>query len=329
MTESETAQYSERKKGLHPRNPHRFRYNFVELTASCPELSEYVSVNNYGDESIDFADPSAVKTLNYALLKTYYGISFWDIPDKYLCPPVPGRADYIHYIADLLASRRGDTIPMGKQVSILDIGVGANCIYPIIGTGSYDWRFTGTDIDPVSIEASQKIINSNSRLAGSVELRLQKSDKDIFNGIIKTDDSFDAVICNPPFHSSPEDAASGTLRKLNNLNRNKKTEPLLNFGGQNRELWTPGGEETFIRRMIYESSLIPEKCLWFTTLVSKKTTLPGLYKALKKTNAVEIKKINMAQGNKISRIIAWSYLDRNQQRAWDLKRSEKPDKEKD
>jgi 23S rRNA (adenine1618-N6)-methyltransferase len=317
---SKTENHSDLKKGLHPRNPHRFRYNFPELIKSSPELAPYVTVNQYGNESINFADPYAVKALNRALLKHFYGVSNWDIPDNYLCPPIPGRADYIHYLADLLASGNEGTIPRGKNISILDIGTGANCVYPLIGSREYGWHFTGTDIDTVSIGSAQKIIDSNTSLSDYITLRLQKTPSAIFSGIIKQDEFFDAVICNPPFHSSPEEAKMGTLRKLSNLNLKKTTDVTLNFGGQNMELWTPGGEETFVRRMIEESTEIHNNCLWFTTLISKKTTLPGIYKLLKKVKAADVRTINMSQGQKTSRIAAWSFMNKDQQRKWAIER---------
>jgi len=304
------------KTGLHPRNPHKFRYDFNKLIQCCSELAQYVSVNQYGDESVDFSNPHAVKTLNRALLIQFYGISYWDIPENYLCPPIPGRADYIHYIADLLGSCNGGVIPRDKSISVLDVGVGANCVYPIIGSHEYGWYFTGTDIDPVSISSSQKIIDSNSSLNNLINLRLQRSRTNIFLNIIKPDEFFDVTICNPPFHSSQEEAAAGTLRKLNNLNTIKVKKPVLNFGGQNRELWTPGGEELFVNNMIKESSSFAKQCLWFTTLISKKSNLPGICKILKKFNAVEVRTINMAQGQKISRMAAWTFMSKNEQKKW-------------
>jgi 23S rRNA (adenine1618-N6)-methyltransferase len=90
------------KNELHPRNAHNERYDFDALINSCGELREFVAPNKYGDQSVNFSDPLAVKTLNKALLKHFYGIGYWDLPNSYLCPPIPGRADYIHYIADLL-----------------------------------------------------------------------------------------------------------------------------------------------------------------------------------------------------------------------------------
>jgi 23S rRNA A1618 N6-methylase RlmF len=51
--------------------------------------------------------------------------------NHYLCPPFLEETDYIHYIADLLASSNNGIIPK-HAVQGLDIGVGANCIYPIM-----------------------------------------------------------------------------------------------------------------------------------------------------------------------------------------------------
>lgn len=305
-----------KKAGLHPRNRHRALYDFTELTKSSPELAKFVSVNKYNDRSIDFADPLAVKTLNKALLKYFYGINYWDIPKNYLCPPIPGRADYIHYMADVLASCNNNIIPKGGQIKCLDIGVGANCVYPIIGNKEYGWKFVGSDIDEVAIRSAEKIITSNASLIDNVEVRLQKNPSVIFENIIHEKEKFDLTICNPPFHSSLAEAQAGTLRKLNNLGSKKVSKAILNFGGQNAELWTKGGELAFVRQMIMQSSEILYTCFWFSSLVSKSSNLPGIYDALKKVNAFEVRTIDMTQGNKISRIVTWTFLNSSQQNEW-------------
>lgn len=305
------------KTNLHPRNPHRFRYDFSLLIESLPELKHFVSINEHNIETIDFSNPEAVKTLNKALLITYYNIKYWDIPKNYLCPPIPGRADYIHYIADLLASSNNGVIPQGNTVEGLDIGIGANCIYPIIGNSVYGWNFVGTDIDEKAIENCSKIIEGNPRLIDSISLQQQNESRFIFKNIITPEDKFAFTICNPPFHSSPEEASKSALRKVNNLENTKKTtKAVLNFGGQNAELWCEGGELGFITQMIYESTKYPMQCLWFTTLVSKQSHLTSIYKTLNKANVVEIKTIDMAQGQKISRIVAWTFLSEKQQKEW-------------
>ncbi len=282
------------KTNLHPRNPHRGRYDFKQLIAGSPELAAFVALNAYGDESINFADPSAVKALNRALLNLVYGIKDWDIPAQYLCPPIPGRADHLHFLADLLADSNGGVIPRGDSIRVLDIGVGANCVYPLIGNREYGWQFVGTDIDPAAIDNAQRIVDVNG-LNAAITLRLQASPAAIFSGVVQADEVFDLSMCNPPFHASLAEARSGTQRKWGNLGRDaeyknalgKKKIPVLNFGGQGVELCCEGGEEAFVCRMIEESARLPGSCMWFTTLISKSASLPGVYRALKRAGVLD------------------------------------------
>jgi 23S rRNA (adenine1618-N6)-methyltransferase len=303
------------KAKLHPRNRNRGRYDFAELIAVSPELANFAAPNIYGDESIDFANPTAVKILNQAILKLFYGIGNWDIPHGFLCPPIPGRADYIHYIADLLASCNGGKIPCGKLVTCLDIGVGANCIYPLVGTCEYGWKFIGTDIDAVSIANGTQIIEANPHLKGLINLRLQPNPTEIFRGIID-DEIIDVSICNPPFHSSQADATAAAIKKSSNLTQKRVKNPTLNFGGTSNELWCEGGEEKFIEKMIAESLEFRASCFWFTSLVSKQTHLKSVYSALDKAKVAEVKTIPTGQGNKISRIVAWTFWDEKLRKVW-------------
>jgi len=304
------------KDKLHPRNKHRERYDFKQLIKSCPELDQFVKLNAYKNESIDFFNPQAVKMLNTALLKHFYNIDSWDVPQGYLCPPIPGRADYIHHIADLLNIDKKEILRNGIQIRCLDIGVGASCIYPIIGNMEYGWTFVGSDTDPTAIHSANKIIDQNPSLKGKIELRLQSNPRNIFQGIIRKEECFDMTICNPPFHKSLAEAQEGTLRKLRNLKQKKVTKPTLNFGGQCNELWCKGGEAQFAHDMIFQSKEFAASCFWFSTLISKQSNLDGIYKTLKRVNAVKVKTIPMGQGNKISRIVAWTFLTEEQLKKW-------------
>ncbi|QDQ26908.1 23S rRNA (adenine(1618)-N(6))-methyltransferase RlmF [Chitinimonas arctica] len=312
------------KTGLHPRNAHRARYDFPRLLAVSPELAAYAAKNVHGDVSVDFADPAAVKALNRALLQLHYGIAQWDIPPQYLCPPIPGRADYLHYVADLLADCKGGGVPRGDTVQVLDIGVGANCIYPIIGRHEYGWRFVGTDIDTQALASAQAIVDGNPGLRGGVELRLQASPTAILDGVLLDQEWFDLCICNPPFHASEQEATASTQRKWRNLGKDKAggNSPVLNFGGQAGELWCEGGEEAFILRMVEESSRQPTRCFWFTTLVSKAASLPAIYRALEQVGVWDSRTMEMTQGQKQSRIVAWTFCDERQQNAWRVLRRE-------
>lgn len=312
---------SQAKEGLHPSNRHRERYDFAALTQSCPALAPFLSKNAYGGTSIDFADPEAVMTLNRALLIHFYGIQGWDIPPGYLCPPIPGRADYLHHLADLLASSNGGAIPRGPAVRALDIGVGANCIYPLIGHREYGWHFLGSDIDPAGLKSAQRILAANPDLGEDIQLRLQRSPSHIFQGLLKEEERFDVCLCNPPFHASLREAREGSQRKWRNLGREGSAGKVpLNFGGQGGELHCEGGEAAFIQRMIEESRKIPHQCFWFTTLVSKSANLPGIRNALKRAGVLVSRTIEMAQGQKKSRIVAWTFLDEDQREAWRLER---------
>ena len=310
------AKNTSEKTTLHLRNPHRFRYDFEQLISACSDLKNFVFTNEHKVETIDFSNPEAVKALNKALLISNYDIQNWDIPANYLCPPIPGRADYIHYIADLLATSNNGIIPEGETVAGLDIGIGANCIYPIIGNVAYGWSFVGTDIDEKALQNCKTIIGNNPKLIDAISLQSQVEPRFIFKNIILPEDKFAFTICNPPFHNSAEEALKSALRKVNTLKDIKTSKAVLNFGGQNTELWCNGGEIGFITQMIYESAKYPMQCFWFTTLVSKKDNLKSIYKILNKVSAVEIKTINMAQGQKISRFVAWTFLSETQQKNW-------------
>ncbi len=306
-----TSKDKPQKKQLHPRNQHQGRYNFDNLIIKNPDLESYLQPNPHGDQTIDFSNPEAVKALNSALLKTHYNLEFWDIPEGFLCPPIPGRADYIHYVADLL-NENSSKNPTGKKITILDIGTGANCIYPIIGNYEYNWSFIASDISKKAIASAEEITSNNKKLSSSVNLRLQQNKRFVFEGIIEFGERIDAVICNPPFHSSLKEAQKANNRKTKNL----KLKSNLNFGGHNNELWCQGGELKFIRDMIFESRRFQNKCFWFSTLVSKKENLKSIYRTLNKVEAIEIKTIEMGQGNKSSRIVCWTFLDKEKQQNW-------------
>ncbi|OCG79171.1 23S rRNA (adenine(1618)-N(6))-methyltransferase [Gilliamella sp. Nev6-6] len=305
-----------KKPSLHSRNKHQDGYYFDLLIQTLPSLAQFVKPNGYGNLSIDFADPKAVKMLNKALLLHYYQLSWWDIPDGYLCPPVPGRADYIHSLADLLAQDNGNQIPCGKQVKVLDIGVGANVIYPILGRAEYGWSFVGSDINPIAIKTASLICQANNLLNGYVLCRLQKDKTAIFKHIIKPKEFYMLTLCNPPFHSSEQEALASTRKKLTNLG--KLTSPtqkaVLNFGGQHAELCCQGGESVFITKMIKESVVFKHQCLWFTSLVSKKSSLELIQKQLKATGVIDSKIMPMAQGQKVSRFVAWTFFNKNERK---------------
>lgn len=311
----------------HSRNKHKNGYDFKTLCLSTPELSKHLITKPNEEVTINFSLPEAVKTLNKALLESHYRIKEWELPPNYLCPGVPGRVDYIHYLADLLKSTVNVVDINSNKVKLLDIGTGASCIYPLLGASEYNWKFIASDIDPISIDNANRILSANAQLKNNVTCRLQTDENFVFKGIIHQDEFFAFTLCNPPFHQSQKEANLGSERKWKNLKQHQdnnksiknSSSPTLNFGGQNAELWCEGGEVKFIRNMIRDSKGFRNNVLWFTSLVSKKDNLSAIKLSLKKAKVSQIKVIKMTQGQKITRIICWSFMDDIQQREWAIK----------
>lgn len=286
---------------MHPNNPHADPYNFIELIKANPNLGDYVFTNEYQTNTIDFANAEAVFNLNKALLMHHYDLTDYTLPRGYLCPAVPGRVDYLCYINELLTEQEKPS--KNKRIKGLDVGVGANCIYPIIGAQLFNWSMVGVDIQEASVEAAKHIVSQTPKLKASIEIKHQKENANIFKGVINSNEYYDFTMCNPPFHSSEEEALKGTKRKLWNLSEENRIIA-RNFGGKPNELWCNGGEALFIKRMIKQSKDYKEQVGVFTTLVANKSHLNKLYKLLDKAKASH-KTIIMNIGNKQSRLLVW------------------------
>jgi 23S rRNA (adenine1618-N6)-methyltransferase len=307
---------------MHPRNKYQGRYELQDLRVIYPELEQWIIQHEKAGETLQFSEPGAVTALNKALMLKYYGVSSWDFAPGYLCPPVPGRADYIHHLADLLAE--GGQTPNGPAIKCLDIGIGASGIYPIIGHKEYQWSWVGSDIDQKALNSTSDILVANG-LSEHVRLRLQDRKDLIFYGIIRKHDLFDAIVCNPPFHASMKEALAATKRKVDNLQSGGQFKQ--NFEGMEHELVTPGGEKQFIHRFMQESRRYFRQVLWFTVLVSKEDHLKYLTAKLKSMNPADYRVIDMYQGNKRSRILAWTYQNTHERSEWQWKKQMLGDEE--
>ncbi|CAH1000144.1 Ribosomal RNA large subunit methyltransferase F [Neolewinella maritima] len=278
---------------MHPKNRYRGPYDLAALCALEPELTEHLIRTPDGRTSLDFGTARAVYLLNRTLLKRDYRLAHWDLPKGYLTPPIPGRLDYIHLLADL--------VPQASRV--LDIGTGASLIYPILGSREYGWSFVATDINPVSVKVARAIVSFNSGLS-DVTVRQQTRSECIFQNMILAGEFFDLTMCNPPFHADrPTAVAAGRAkwRKLGTSDRG------LTFGGVDKELHTPGGELRFLHDMIKESKAYARQVGWFTTLVSKKGYLSAARQQLDRLDAREVRVLALDQGNKQMRVLAWCF----------------------
>jgi 23S rRNA (adenine1618-N6)-methyltransferase len=303
------------KPGLHPRNRHAGGYDFQALLKASPELGPFLLRAKHGGLSIDFTDSAAVRALNRALLAEAYAIRGWVLPPGYLCPPIPGRADYVHHLADLLAADTDGAIPRGPAIRALDVGLGTNAIYPLIGHREYGWCFVGSDIDEVALMSAARILAANPGLGEAIQLRRQADRTAIFQGILAPGERFDLTLCNPPFHGSMGEVRAATQAKWRKLGRGAKG-PVRNFGGQGAELWCEGGEVGFLHRMITESADLGDQVRWFTSLVSSSASLPAVHRLLRQVEARDIRTVAMAQGQKQSRFVAWTFLEAEARRSF-------------
>ena len=152
----------------------------------------------------------------------------------------------------------------------------------------------------------------------AISLRLQPNPQKILLDLLESSERFDLTMCNPPFHASLDEATRGSERKWRALGKAdpKRKLPVLNFGGQAAELWCEGGEQRFVTQLIRESIQVGRQILWFSVLVSKASNLPAIQTALKKAGARESQVVDMSQGNKQSRFVAWTFHDKEQQQLW-------------
>lgn len=294
----------ENSLALHPNNPHRGRYNLPKLCQHYPDLARYIIETPSGEHSIDFSQASAVQALNAAILASDYQIAFWQLPPGYLCPPIPGRVDYLYYAADLVTELTAVTNPRGKQFRLLDLGCGANCIYPILASRSFGWRAVGSDIDSTALKVAGAIVKANTNLKGLIELRLQPKATELLFGIVQPGEYYDISVCNPPFYASAAEAAAANQQKWHKLGQ---ADHGRNFAGTANELWCEGGELAFIKKLIANSSLFASQVGWFTSLVSQQKHLPALLAQLRRLAVAEVRQIKMQHGQKVSTILAWRY----------------------
>jgi 23S rRNA (adenine1618-N6)-methyltransferase len=99
----------------------------------------------------------------------------------------------------------------------------------------------GAESDVVAVKIARENIQLTNTLKDKIEIRHQKNKSFLFNNIIHPKEQFDFSVCNPPFHSSKDEALKRSLKKNSNLgNPRDRNTHLLNFEGQANELWCNG-----------------------------------------------------------------------------------------
>ena len=150
--------------GLHELNPYNQRtVDFVKLASKYPETFGKFFAKN-GSQSFDWQDASALRCLTETLLNDDFGLDVVLHPSR-LCPKLPNRLNYLCWLHDLF-----EHVNSTKRIHVLDIGVGANAVYPLLGNKLFGWRFTGTDIDADSIAWASKNVLKTKIESNEVKL---------------------------------------------------------------------------------------------------------------------------------------------------------------
>ena len=288
---------------MHAQNPYGNRYDLKRLTKHYHALEKFIVLNPSGEETIDFSSSEAVFALNKSMLLADFKLGDYELPSGYLIPPVPGRLDYLLHVRDFLTEKFN--VSENSQLNGLDMGSGANGIYCILGAQYFNWKMVGSETDAKAVEIANANIQKTKGLNDKIEIRHQQDKGSLFKNTIQANEQFDFVVCNPPFHSSKEEALKVSLRKVKNLGGYAVKEKfLLNFEGQANELWCNGGEVLFIKRLIKESVGFKNQVKVFSTLVAKSDSVAAIKKQLSKVKA-NFEVIPMALGNKKGRYLMW------------------------
>lgn len=323
----------EQPPSIHPGNRYAEKPpDFTQLALLYPSFAAFVFHSRSGRPTIDWKDFNATRELTRVLLLHDHGVNWW-IPDGQLCPTVPNRLNYIHWINDLLSSEIIPSVQgLTDRVRGFDIGTGANCIYPLLGASLFGWSFVGSDVTEVALEWATKNVESNPHLFELIEIRnatdpsyyggfksntreavndghpelcigekaqppchglKEPSTLPILVGVVKDDESFEFCMCNPPFFERIEEAG---------LN------PKTSCEGTPEEMVYPGGERAFITRIIEDSVVLKHSFRWFTTMVGRKANLKFLISKIREVGVSIVKTSEFVQGHTARWGLAWSFI---------------------
>ena len=294
----------EQEGGMHPKNRYRYeRPDFRRFVEICPEFRQYTTTSSTedGHVSVDFRNWDACRELVRLQFQEDFGIS-WTIPKPHLVPPIANRLNYLCFIHDLISLWSPEPKNRASyEYKVLDIGCGANLVYPLLGAVYFGWSFVGCDVNTDALRIAATNRDANPSISPCIILKKVASQpcqgnngtRGIIGSCLDDDDTFDACVCNPPFFSNFSDMGQN---------------PLTNYGGTSMEMVYPGGEESFVIEMIQDSAQHKHSIAWFSTMVGKKQTLKHAKKLLYSLGNTCIRTHELVQGTTHRWVISWSFV---------------------
>ncbi|KAI9739151.1 MAG: hypothetical protein M1834_007364 [Cirrosporium novae-zelandiae] len=282
------------------RNIYKNDIDFAVLALHDRDFAKHMKSNG----QLDFSNPEAVQQLTKSLLKRDFKIIIKLPPDR-LCPPVPNRLNYILWLQDLLDTTNNgssDQYDPKRDVTGLDIGTGASCIYPLLGCSLRSkWRFVATELDEKSLECASSNIRQNN-LKSRIRPMKNEADGPLIPLDVLGFEKIDFTMCNPPFYTSQDEMLSSA--------KEKSRPPFSACTGSPIEMIYPGGEIAFVSRMIDESVILRGRVQWYTSMLGKLSSVSAIIEKLKSVGIANWAATEFIQGNKTRRwAIAWSWDD--------------------
>jgi 23S rRNA A1618 N6-methylase RlmF len=100
--------------------------------------------------------------LTRALLQQLFRLRLPYLDEEHLCPPVPNRFFYLHWIhTHLLARDQNEQHLVHVQRCGLDIGSGASCIYSLLAARFFRWTMATSEIDPKAVALARANVSAN------------------------------------------------------------------------------------------------------------------------------------------------------------------------
>ncbi len=288
--------------------------NFEELARQYPNFRTAWAATKSAQRERRHASFSSCVTQDFsiqltrALLQALFRLKLPYLDEAHLCPPVPNRFFYLHWIHTKLLPvswAAGNDITRSRG---LDIGAGASCIYSMLAARFFRSTMITSEIDPKSVCLARANVQANhlssmitilqvppsfsqQQLQQQTNIRsiggpLQRSiegwfhhrqENSVPNNGTSTDLTLDFVMTNPPFYD-PSSMEISTARVGDGRARTNMTVSEGNY---------PGGEIGFVIEMIEDSlrmSSNQNSCSfhasWYSSMLGKKTSLVKLQKLL-------------------------------------------------
>lgn len=274
-----------------------FKPDFLTLIKEFPELKKYILKQNEDNEEefqFDWSNNELSLLMDKSILNYYFNIKYYDIPKGFLIPPIPSRINYINLINSIITKLIKD-IDI-KNIIGIDIGTGANIIYPILGYSIYKWKFICTEINKEAYNNAKLILQKNN-LENNINIIKQNNKDNIFISILNRENKYIFSMCNPPYYNYENEI------KL----EDKKRDNEYNFD----EIYYKNGEYGFFQRYFEESICYKNNVFLYTILIGKKINAENIYDKLSSYNDI-IKIYNMQKiltGNNVRYIIYWSFFN--------------------